>query len=110
FRYGLDILRENNLHPSVIRVGKANMFLSSLFAEIFVDVTQVPVEVYENDGSVGAALGAGIGAGIFKDAAEAFSNTQVLKTIEPNVPEQYESLYQDWKQTLFEKMNRLNTF
>jgi xylulokinase len=108
FRYGLDILRENAVKPSVIRVGKANMFLSSLFAEIFVDVTQVPVEVYENDGSVGAALGAGIGSGIFKDSEEAFSNTKVLKTIEPGAPDQYENLYQDWKKTLVEKINSIN--
>ena len=50
-------MRENGVLPSVIRVGRANMFLSDLFAEAFVDATNVPVELYENDGSVGAALG-----------------------------------------------------
>src|SRR5690606_23295763 len=73
FRYGLDILRENGMYPAVIRAGQANMFLSELFTEIFVEVTGVPVELYNSDGSVGAALGAGIGAGIFTSPAEAFS-------------------------------------
>jgi hypothetical protein len=33
----------------------------------FVNATGVPVELYESDGSLGAALGAGIGAGIFRN-------------------------------------------
>jgi xylulokinase len=61
FRYGLDIMRSNGMNPTVIRAGKANLFLSDLFAETFVNATGVPVELYKNDGSVGAALGAGIG-------------------------------------------------
>ena len=65
FRYGLDIMRENGMSPSVIRAGKANMFLSPVFMEAFVNATGVPVELYNSDGSVGAALGAGIGAGYF---------------------------------------------
>jgi xylulokinase len=69
FRYGLDIMRENGMSPSIIRAGKANLFLSELFAQSFADFTGVPVELYQNDGSVGAAIGAGIGAGIYKDAS-----------------------------------------
>jgi xylulokinase len=80
----LDIMRENGVLPSVIRVGRANMFLSDLFAEAFVDATNVPVELYENDGSVGAALGAGIGAGIFTSPKEAFSNLKQIKRINPS--------------------------
>jgi len=80
FRYGLDIMRENGMNPSVIRAGRANLFLSDLFTEIFVNATGVPVELYKTDGSTGAALGAGIGAGIFKSPAEAFSNMEKIKS------------------------------
>ncbi len=45
------------MKPSVIRAGKANMFLSPLFTELFVNFTGVPVELYQNDGSVGAVIG-----------------------------------------------------
>src|SRR6266487_487492 len=90
FRYGLDIMRENGMHPSVIRAGKTNMFLSSVFTEAFVNATNVPVELYESDGSVGAALGAGIGAKIFSSAREAFSNMKALQTIEPNYAQEYD--------------------
>ncbi len=100
FRYGLDILRENGMHPKVIRAGRANLFLSEVFAQTFVDVTGIPVELYENDGSVGAALGAGIGAGIFENAEDAFTQHQAIKTLTPQHSEQYEPIYQEWKEIL----------
>lgn len=100
FRYGLDILRENGMKPQVIRAGRANLFLSEVFAQTFVDVTGIPVELYENDGSVGAALGAGIGSGIFKNAEEAFTQHEVIKILEPKNSEAYEPFYQEWKNIL----------
>jgi len=110
FRYGLDIIRENGMDPAVIRAGQANMFLSELFTEIFVDITRVPVELYENDGSVGAALGAGIGAGIFASPREAFSRLNALKTVEPQVSAYYDELYEEWKQLLEDQLaNELET-
>jgi xylulokinase len=39
FRYGLDIMRENGMHPTMIRAGKTNMFMSELFTETFVNAT-----------------------------------------------------------------------
>ena len=83
FRYGLDIMRENGLNPAIIRAGKSNMFLSSVFTEAFVNATGVPVELYESDGSVGAAIGAGIGAKTFKNESEAFEQMKPLNLIEP---------------------------
>lgn len=105
FRYGFDIMRENGMKPAVIRAGRANLFLSDLFAQTFVDVTNVPVELYDNDGSVGAALGAGVGAGIFSNPEEAFTNHQVLKYIAPKNTQAYEPIYQDWKEILRTNIN-----
>jgi len=104
FRYGLDIMRENKMYPSVIRAGKANMFLSSVFTDAFVNVTNTPVELYNCDGSVGAALGAGIGAKIFSNAKEAFTNMQRLQTIEPDGKNVYEEHYQKWKGYLMKEL------
>lgn len=100
FRYGLDIMRENNIHPKVIRAGKANMFLSDIFADAFVNATNTPVELYNCDGSVGAALGAGIGAKIFSNAKDAFTKMQCLQTIEPTNNKMYDDLYFQWKNFL----------
>jgi xylulokinase len=108
FRYGLDIMRQNGMNPTVIRAGKSNLFLSGLFAETFVNVTGVPVELYKNDGSVGAALGAGIGAGIFSSHAEAFKHMHPVELIEPTKTQHMASVYQEWKALLETQLSNKN--
>lgn len=80
------------------------MFLSPVFQEAFAGVTNTPVELYDNDGSVGAALGAGLGIGIFADRQEAFKGLRKYKTIEPEHTSQYEEVYGKWKQLLEDKL------
>jgi xylulokinase len=105
FRYGLDIMRSNQLQPSVIRAGKANMFLSKVFTETFVNTTGVSVELYNGDGSVGAAIGAGIGAKVYNDPKEAFQNFKALETVHPTNTALYDELYQQWKQILNKQLH-----
>jgi len=105
FRYGLDIMRSNGMNPKVIRAGHMNMFRSDLFTEAFVNSTGVPVELYQNDGSIGAALGAGIGAQVFNTPQEAFSQFRPIKWVEPSQTETYEAAYQDWKTLLEAQLN-----
>ena len=100
FRYGLDIMKENKINPTVIRAGKANLFLSDVFISAFVNATNVPVELYETDGAVGAAKGAGIGAKIFANEKEAFQHMKPLHLIEPTVHEAYDEVYENWKELL----------
>jgi len=100
FRYGLDIMRENGIVPKVIRAGRANLFLSDVFAQAFVDLTGAPLELYDNNGSVGAALGAGIGSGIYRNPSEAFSKHELIHRVEPKQQNQYEQVYMDWKEIL----------
>lgn len=100
FRYGLDIMRENNMNPTIIRAGKANMFYSPVFTEAFVNATGVPVELYASDGSVGAALGAGIGAKAFSSEQDAFTKMQPLQLVEPTKQDTYNELYKEWKEVL----------
>jgi xylulokinase len=106
FRYGLDIMRENGMNPQVIRAGRANLFLSELFTEAFVNATNVPVELYECDGSVGAATGAGIGAAVYASAKDAFSKTKALKLVEPSAVKQYDAVYKEWKQVLEKQLRQ----
>jgi xylulokinase len=104
FRYGLDIMRENGLQPTVIRAGKANLFLSDVFAEAFVNTTNTPVELYACDGSVGAAIGAGLGANIYSNEKEAFVNMKRLQLIEPGNAKKYDELYFEWKELLEDRI------
>jgi len=105
FRYGLDIMKENGIEPSVIRAGKANMFLSDVFTQSFVNATGVAVELHQCDGSVGAAIGAGIGAAIF---GENDLSTKALKVVEPSQQDRYDELYDNWKTVLQVQLQKLN--
>jgi xylulokinase len=100
FRYGLNIMRENGMNPRVIRAGRANLFYSDVFIEAFVNATNTPLELYESDGSVGAAIGAGLGAGIYSSGKDAFTMMKPLKYIEPTKSSLYDSLYDKWEKYL----------
>ncbi|MEO9021846.1 MAG: FGGY family carbohydrate kinase, partial [Ginsengibacter sp.] len=105
FRYGLDIMRENGLHPTIIRAGKANLFMSDVFIQSFVNATGVTVELYENDGSVGAAMGAGIGVRLYRSYSDAYTNFKPLGKFEPTNVALYEELYREWKKELTRYLN-----
>jgi len=92
--YGFEVLRNMGVATSVVRAGRANMFLSPLFREAFVNTLQVPLELYDTNGAVGAAIGAGVGVGIYETFPDAFSSLQLLHTEEPNpriIPEYREA-------------------
>ncbi|MFN2439276.1 MAG: xylulokinase [Chitinophagaceae bacterium] len=103
FRYGLDIMRENGIDPTIISAGKTNLFLSEVFTQSFVNSTNVEVKFYEGDGSFGAAVGAGLGAGIYKNAATALSDRKPISIVEPCKKDIYNDLYENWKDLLNEK-------
>ena len=103
FRYGLDIMRENGIDPTIIRAGRSNLFLSEVFAHSFVNATGVSVEFYEGDGSFGAAIGAGIGAGIYS-SADPFSNRKPVRLVKPGNKNIYNDLYNEWRELLNERL------
>ena len=102
FRYGIDIMKAMGMEVKKIHAGHANMFLSPLFRDTLAGVTGAVIELYDTDGSVGAAKGAGIGAGIYKDNNEAFATLEKLAVIEPNEHDKaaYEDAYGRWVECL----------
>ena len=102
FNYGMEIMREIGINASVIRAGKANMFLSPIFRETLAGISGATIELYNTDGSVGAARGAAIGSGYYKSFAEAFGSLKKLETIEPDLSKktEYEAAYGNWKNLL----------
>jgi len=105
--YGLGIMRDMGIQLITVKAGNANMFLSPLFAEAFATMTQATVELYNTDGSQGAARGAGIGAGIYKKPEEAFVGLEPVKTIEPNdkLSSAYQQAYARWEEVLKQQLN-----
>jgi xylulokinase len=104
-RYGLDIMEENGMKPKVIRAGKANMFLSDIFTECFVNTLNIPVEMYNCDGSAGAAIGAGLGSKTYKDSKEAFQHFRPVQFVEPNGKKGYDEFYGKWLAQLNKQLN-----
>ena len=102
FRYGMEVMESIGIHPSVIRAGKANMFLSPVFRETLANISGASIELYNTDGSVGAARGAGIGSGYYKSPQEAFHNLTKLQTIipDPKIQEATLEAYEKWKLNL----------
>ena len=102
FRYGIDIMKEMGMEINKIHAGNANMFLSPLFREALACSSQATIELYDTDGSVGAAKGAGMGVGIYKDNKEAFETLVCLQSIEPDKKKvvAYDAAYALWKERL----------
>lgn len=100
--YGLEIMRGMGLEVETVRAGGANIFQSPLFGEAFAVVTGAAVELYDTDGSQGAARGAGLGAGIYKDMEEAFVGLKLVKVIgpSPGLEEAYREAYGRWREVL----------
>ncbi len=105
FRYGLDIMRENGMNPQVIRAGRANMFLSDVFTSCFVNTLNIPVELYNCDGSAGAAIGSGLGAGLYGNSKEAFAHFSPAQLIVPDRKYGYEEYYERWLMQLQKQLN-----
>ena len=103
--YGLEIMRGVGVEVKTVRAGDANMFLSPLFGDAFATVTRSVVELYNTDGSQGAARGAGIGAGIYKKTEQAFVGLKPIRTIEPDEKSAaaYKNAYERWKDVLKSK-------
>ena len=100
FKYGIEVMEQMGMDVSRIHAGHANMFLSPIFRETLAGVTGAVIELYDTDGSVGAAKGAGIGVGIYKDNNEAFSSLVRLAVVEPSHQDEYGASYALWKSRL----------
>lgn len=102
FKYGMDIMNDMGIETKTIRAGHANLFLSPIFRQTLANITGATIELYNTDGSVGAARGAGIGAGIYKNAEEAFATLKKIMVITPEDKdiEATKAAYEKWRSPL----------
>lgn len=106
FMYGMEIMEQMGMPINKIHAGHANMFLSPLFRNTLAGVSGATIELYDTDGSVGAAKGAGMGAGIYKDNNEAFASLEKIEVIEPVAADRqaYVEAYALWKERLMREL------
>jgi xylulokinase len=100
-KYVTEILKSSGIHLKIVRSGKTNMFQSGLFCEAFANTIGATVELYNTDGSQGAARGAGIGAGIYT-FENAFRGLEKVDEVHPDtaLSSQYENAYNKWLEVL----------
>ena len=103
-KYGMDVMKDTGIETEVIRAGKTNMFLSDLFSQTLATLTGAVIELYNTDGSLGAARGAAIGAGLFGSPKEAFAGLKMIKRIVPEaeLESQITEAYEVWKKNLLQ--------
>ena len=104
--YGMDIMKNTGIQPSVIRAGFANMFLSPVFRESLAGLTGAVIELYDTDGAQGAAIGAGVGCGFYSGFKSAFGNLQKIEVVEPDPALQSacQEAYQSWQSELLRRL------
>jgi xylulokinase len=104
----MDIMREMGVDVRAVRAGRANMFLSPLFARAFADTSGATVELFDTDGAQGAARAAGVGAGLFPTMAEAFRGLRACERYEPDpaTAAQHRSAYERWRAALDRHLQR----
>jgi xylulokinase len=102
FEYGLEIMKQTGINPSIIRAGNANMFLSPIFRDTLSTLTGATIELYDTDGAEGAAKGAGIGSGRYGSFDEAFAALKQIFVIEPDTRKAdfFRERYEQWKMIL----------
>jgi len=105
FMYGMEVMAETGIEIKTIRAGFANMFMSDVFCETLAGVSGAKIELYETDGSLGAARGAGFGAGLFQSLEETFQTLEKKKTIFPTIGK-YAEAYTAWKKHLEQVSNQ----
>ncbi|GGF50212.1 xylulokinase [Echinicola rosea] len=100
--FGFNIMKNMGLTLDTVKAGRANMFLSPLFREAFVNMNEVNLEFYDTDGSQGAARGAGVGAGFYASPKEAFSGLEKVASFAPDskLVQIYKEVYQQWEENL----------
>lgn len=108
--YGFEIIKSLGLESKVIKAGNANMFLSELFCEAFVNVIGVKLELYNTNGSLGAARGAGFGIGYYNSESNAFSSLKCIRSYHPDKSktEAYAEVFQNWKKLLDNQLTLIN--
>lgn len=100
--YGMEIMSAMGLQLKVIRAGEANLFLSPVFRETLATLTGANIELFNTDGSLGAARGAAWGAGLYAGREACFASLKQTARVLPRAEWQapLQQAYQNWKDQL----------
>ncbi len=101
FAYGLDIMQSIGIQPRILKAAYSNMFSSEIFCRTLSTVCDMNIELYNTDGSHGAARAAAVGAGLVPSMNDVFANLKMIKRIEPDPMKlHYVEAYHTWMKCL----------
>ena len=102
FCQGIGLMRGMGMEVKCLHAGHANLFLSPLFCEALSNLSGADIELYDTDGSAGAARGAARGAGLYASDGEAFASLQQKQVVhpEPQKARAYAEAYAAWGEAL----------
>jgi xylulokinase len=100
--YGMDIMADMAVKPTVVRAGAGNLFESTVFAETFATLTGSTVEIYQTTGAEGAARGAALGLGLYISLEESAECLRPKAQFSPNPHNRLklQAIYNSWKNGL----------
>ena len=104
--YGIELLRDFGVDIQTVRVGNANLFLSKVFRESFVNSSNIKLQLFDTNGAEGAARGAALGCKFFDNEKDAFNSLEMISETTPDLQskDKYLKEYHNWKKFL----NKIN--
>ena len=104
--YGIELLRDFGVDIETVRVGNANLFLSKVFRETFVNSSNIKLQLFDTNGAEGAARGAALGSKFFDNEKDAFNSLEMISETTPDIYKKDKLLkeYHNWKKFL----NKIN--
>ena len=104
--YGIELLRNFGVDIETVRVGNANLFLSNIFRESFVNSSNIKLQLFDTNGSEGAARGAALGSKFYDNEKDAFTTLEMISETTPDSQgkDKYLKEYHNWKKFL----NKIN--
>ena len=101
FIYGMELLKNDNLIPSVLRAANDNLFQSEVFSTTVSTLLNNEIEIHNVSGAYGAARSVGVKNHDIKSYSNDFSKGDYIKSFEPdNKKQKYIDAYNIWKEKL----------
>ncbi|MCQ0110020.1 xylulokinase [Zhouia amylolytica] len=101
FVYGMEILKQEGVSMDILKVGNDNLFRSEIFSNTIAHTANIPIEVYNTTGAIGAARACLMTISSYDEFSEKIKANDYIKTynlLAPNIP--YKDAYENWKNKL----------
>ena len=101
FVYGIQILINDGIKPSVIRAGNDNLFKSKVFGETISTLINNEIEIYETTGAIGASRAVNLRNKDFVKFGKNIIDNDLLKTFTPQLNStEYKKAFNLWVKKL----------